>query len=397
MATAPGQGCKAALLLLGSLVMSTAVGSRRPHEIVLIAAQLKEADRLERVAGAIDSAVSVQRSNASTSDYLTDITIKVGERLDTATPQLTDQKDMPRTTSVIAQSIDPIRSRPTLQPHSEQCVSMAIFNGCINYVIRYNWTVAAYTAYPTISHLRPAWGTVLFFMLLIIVGSFELALGEWQLKASFMLLVATTTFLFALYVLIHVMMLAEDAEDTTFVVCGLPLVLAITFSAIITVVAALLVRSRIGEKTAYFVFGASAGVLLTFQVRSFIVLLNPTIATNEFFNFYWMVIFGCGLICGLVGICVRTAPVVATSVSMGAYLMAISAMALLQLHVPGGVNGWYFFGIFGLQVALGLIIQLCFIRPARLSAMRQGNTNGGHDANGGHGANCSAKGNPGES
>ncbi len=50
---------------------------------------------------------------------------------------------------------------------------------------------------------------------------------------------------------------------------------------------------------------------------------------------------------------------------MGAYLLSTGLVGLMQLNIPGGVSGWFFFGLFLFVALLGAFVQVFIVRPWR--------------------------------
>ncbi len=191
-----------------------------------------------------------------------------------------------------------------LQPYEHFCDSMTVFNGLLNCVVPYAETAGL--------SVKPSPVTIIALVVSICTGAFVLLFGEWQLQLSFSVLVAAPVFVLGLYIFTHVAVMLDgtrdDADDpTSFGVCELPIILAVICATLSTMTASCLVGTASGETVAFFVFGAALGEIITLVFRALIVASNPSLAANQFFNWYWTVALAIGLLCGFIGMCLRSA------------------------------------------------------------------------------------------
>jgi len=147
-------------------------------------------------------------------------------------------------------------------------------------------------------------------------------------------------------------------SHVSFIRCELPLLLSVILSSLGALVSLILVRVLPGEKVAWWVFGAADGFVMSLIFRACLIACYPSVAENAYFNFYDVVIIIVTICCGLVGKCLRYAASLSTTIVMGAYLLASSAMGLIQTYKQGGVITtrlvpMLFFGLFVCFAATG--------------------------------------------
>lgn len=161
----------------------------------------------------------------------------------------------------------------------------------------------------------------------------------------------------------YVFLRAMDA--TGFVLCGLPITLAVLQS--VAAVFGTVWAVKHYEWLAPFVFGFAAGGAIVLFLRQWIIDANPFIAASTAFDYYWLFAV---IIAGLTGmLTIRTMCgkkmlfFVIVTCAAGSYGAAVVVIAIVELVARAAAPGYVFFVAWPVTSIVAFVVQVWLTSP----------------------------------
>jgi len=153
-----------------------------------------------------------------------------------------------------------------------------------------------------------------------------------------------------------------------FVKCLLPFILAVLCAVIVAGLVALLLRKI--TSLCFFVMGAAGGAFACFMLRQFILAGNPDLATNSWFNFYWLGLAVVALLCGIIAVLLKRSVIRLVTCLLGGYAFAIALCGLIPVFGGPYCANYTFFIVAFVAMAAGFVFQCFCCKPDPEKAKR---------------------------
>jgi len=230
----------------------------------------------------------------------------------------------------------------------EDCASSIVYNAIIN---------SASGLLTTAKEYEPGSGSkavsTIILIVMLVIGLFLVFAGEAFVMVSLMLIAVAVSFTALLYLFDF----ALRHNDSSFVACILPLILAGVSAVVIGIIISCL-RKTI-YTLSFFVFGAAAGVVGMLMLRQVIVSSNPSIGINPYFDWYWAGVAVVGIITGIIGTYLKEAIVWIVCIGVGSFLVTIATIGMFNLY-DVKTPAYAFWILLGGVAAIGVVVHCMY-------------------------------------
>ena len=166
--------------------------------------------------------------------------------------------------------------------------------------------------------------------------------------------------MYAFYFLFDWIFQSQMAPQVGFVKCVLPFILTCVAALIVVLIVFCIMRKI--ASIIVFIMGAAAGALAGIGIRQILLAVQPSLATDSNFMYYWFGLAGVAVLCGLIAMCCFGKKLAQTFImlvacGMGGYGVAIALCGLFPVFGGPYVPDYGFFITFGGATFIGVLIQ----------------------------------------